>query len=59
MNWEKKTVTIVTKAYPEQSKRHGSVACTAGITNDGKWIRLYPIDMRYFVGNNKISKLIS
>ena len=56
MNWEKKKITVVTKAYPEYSSRHGSVACTAGITTDGEWIRLYPIDMRYFVGNDKISK---
>ncbi len=56
MTWEKKTITIVTKAYPEKSRRHGSVACTAGITSDGEWIRLYPIDMRHFVGKNKISK---
>jgi len=56
MNWEKKKIAVVTKAYPEYSTRHGSVACTAGITKDGEWIRLYPIDMRYFVGYDKISK---
>lgn len=56
MTWEKKRVTIVTKAYPEPSTKHGDVACTAGITEDGEWIRLYPIDMRYFIGKNKISK---
>ncbi len=56
MNWETKRVTIITKAYPEQSKRHGSVACTAGITDEQEWIRLYPIDMRHFVGSSKISK---
>ena len=56
MNWETKRITVITKAYPEESSRHGTVACTAGITNDGEWIRLYPVDMRYFVGANKISK---
>jgi hypothetical protein len=56
LTWQKKRVTIVTKAYPEYSKRHGSVACTAGITEDGDWIRLYPIDMRHFSGIDKISK---
>jgi len=56
LTWQKKRVTIVTKAYPEYSKRHGSVACTAGITDDGEWIRLYPIDMRHFIGQDKISK---
>ncbi|MCK5561279.1 MAG: hypothetical protein KAJ51_11815, partial [Thermoplasmata archaeon] len=56
MTWEKKKVLVVTKAYPEPSKRHGNVACTAGITTEGEWIRLYPIDIRYFIGRNKISK---
>ena len=56
MTWEKKRITVVTKAYPEPSSKHGDVACTAGITDDGEWIRLYPIDMRHFVGARKISK---
>jgi hypothetical protein len=56
MTWEKKNICVVTKAYPEYSSRHGSVACTAGISKDGEWIRLYPVDMRYFVGKEKISK---
>jgi len=56
MTWMKKRITIVAKAYPEPSSKHGSVACTAGITKDGEWIRLYPIDVRYFSGKKKISK---
>lgn len=56
MNWEKKRIAVITKAYPEQSKKYGSVACTAGITEDGDWIRLYPVDMRHFIGKDKISK---
>jgi len=56
LTWEKKRITIITKAYPEPSQKHGDVACTAGITEDGEWIRLYPIDMRHFIGENKISK---
>lgn len=56
MTWVKKRVTVITKAYPEPSRKHGDVACTAGITEDGEWIRMYPIDIRHFVGENKISK---
>ena len=56
MTWENKRVTIITKAYPEPSTKYGDVACTAGITDEGEWIRLYPIDMRYFIGKDKISK---
>ena len=56
MSWEKKLVTVVTKAYPEHSTKYGCVACTAGITEAGEWIRLYPIDTRHFIGTAKISK---
>lgn len=56
MTWEKKRVTIVTKAYPEPSTKHGDVACTAGITEEGEFIRLYPIDMRNFIGKDKDSE---
>lgn len=56
MTWKKKRITVITKAYPEHSKKHGSVACTAGITEEGELIRLYPIDMRHFIGIDKISK---
>ncbi|UCF09146.1 MAG: hypothetical protein JSW28_05575 [Thermoplasmata archaeon] len=56
MTWEKKRVTVITKAYPEPSAKYGDVACTAGITDEREWIRLYPIDMRHFIGKDKISK---
>lgn len=56
MNWEKKKVLVVVKAYPESSKKHGSVVCTAGITEDSEWIRIYPIPFEYFRGNKRIPK---
>ncbi len=56
MSWEKKRVLITVKAYPEYSKKHGHVVCTAGLTDDGDWIRLYPMPMNFFQGSSKISK---
>lgn len=55
MTWEKKRVLVTVKAYPEKSKRHGSVVCTAGLTDKGEWIRLYPLPFSLFL-KNKISK---
>ncbi|MBI3559556.1 hypothetical protein HY087_00315 [Candidatus Gottesmanbacteria bacterium] len=40
-------VLIVVKTYPHPSKKYKEIVCTAGITENGKWIRLYPIDYRY------------
>ena len=56
MTWEKKKVLVTVKAYPEKSKRHGTVVCTAGITDEGEWIRLYPMPYSTFLGSSKIQR---
>lgn len=33
--------------YPHPSESHQELVCTAGITEDHEWVRLYPIDYRY------------
>ncbi len=39
-------VLITVKTYPALSKTYGETVCTAGLTNDGKWIRIYPVPFR-------------
>jgi len=39
-------VLITVKAYPAISKKYNETVCTAGITEDGNWIRVYPIPFR-------------
>lgn len=56
MTWEKKRVLVTVKAYPEKSKKHGIVVCTAGITDTGDWIRLYPMPFSTFLGPGKIQR---
>lgn len=41
--WEEKKVLITVKTYPVLSKKYDRLVCTAGITEDGEWIRLYPV----------------
>ena len=55
MTWEKKKILVTVKAYPERSRKHGPIVCTAGLTEEGEWIRLYPLPFSLFV-KNKISK---
>lgn len=38
-------VTVMT--YPHPSLKYQELICTAGITEAGEWVRLYPIDLRY------------
>ena len=40
-------VLITVMTYPDPSRKHQETVCTAGITESGKWVRLYPIDYRY------------
>jgi hypothetical protein len=43
---EKKRVYIVVKTYPNISKKYAELVCTAGVLEDGSWIRLYPVPFR-------------
>ncbi len=56
MTWEKKRVLVTVKAYPEKSTKYGTTVCTAGITDEGEWIRLYPMPFSSFLGAEKIQR---
>ncbi|MDP2921465.1 MAG: hypothetical protein Q8O12_03745 [Candidatus Omnitrophota bacterium] len=45
-NWETKNILVVVKAYPSLSTKYGETVCVAGITEDNKFIRLYPVRFR-------------
>lgn len=47
MTYKKEKVLITAKTYPHPSKSHLELVCTAGVREDGSFIRLYPIDYRY------------
>jgi hypothetical protein len=37
---------IIVKAAPQLGEKHGETVCTAAITRDRRWVRLYPIAFR-------------
>lgn len=43
---EKLKVLITVKTYPIPSKKYDELVCTAGVTETGNFIRLYPINFR-------------
>ena len=49
-------VLIVVKTYPRPSAKYRELVCTAGITVNGKWVRLYPISYRYLDYNKWYKK---
>jgi len=49
-------VLILVKTYPTLSKKYSELVCTAGITEDYKWIRIYPIPFRLLEYEKKYQK---
>ena len=52
----RKKVLVAVKTYPTVSQADIEVSCTAGFTEDGDWIRLYPIPFRFLDSDSKYSK---
>lgn len=48
MSYETKRVLVTAKAVPVPSKKYHNSVCTAGITEEGEFIRLYPIPYTTF-----------
>lgn len=46
MTYERKRIYVVVKTYPTISKEYSELVCTAGVLEDGTWIRLYPVPFR-------------
>ncbi|MBL8817012.1 MAG: hypothetical protein JNL58_13370 [Planctomyces sp.] len=49
-------VLILVKTYPLPSRGYQELVCTAGITEAGEWVRLYPIDYRYRPADQQFDK---
>ena len=55
-SWEKKRVLITARTYPTPAKKGVEVSCTAGITDQGEWIRLFPIPYRFLESDKRFKK---
>jgi hypothetical protein len=42
----KSRVLITVKTYPTLSRKYGETVCTAGVHEDGSWVRIYPVPFR-------------
>ena len=56
MGWERRRALIVVKTYPTPARRGVEVSCTAAITEDRNWLRLFPIPYRFLADNQKFRK---
>jgi hypothetical protein len=53
---ERKRIYITVKTYPTLSEKYDELVCTAGICEDGSWIRLYPLPFRKLDNEQKYRK---
>jgi hypothetical protein len=54
--WSTKRVLITVRTYPLPAHRGIEVSCTAGVTSNGNWIRLFPIPYRFLKPDQRFTK---
>ena len=53
---EKHRILITVKTYPTLSRKYGETVCTAGVREDGTWVRMYPVPFRRLGEKEQYSK---
>src|SRR5690554_4654412 len=53
---EKQRILISVKTYPTLSRKYGETVCTAGVREDGTWVRIYPVPFRRLDEEEQYSK---
>jgi hypothetical protein len=53
---QRRRVLITVKAYPLPSRSYDELVCTAGITEEGEWIRIYPVPFRFLSNEGQYNK---
>lgn len=43
---ERERILVTVKTYPTLSRKYGETVCTAGLREDGSWVRIYPVPFR-------------
>ncbi len=56
MSLTKERIYIAVKTYPTISEEYSELVCTAGVREDGSWIRLYPVPFRLLKDDQKYPK---
>ncbi len=52
----KERILVTVKTYPTLSRKYGETVCTAGIREDGSWVRIYPVPFRRLGEAERYSK---
>jgi len=52
----KTKLLITVKTYPSVTRKYEEIVCTAGITESGKWVRIFPLKFRELPFANQFKK---
>lgn len=55
----RRKVLITVTTYPLPSRSYDELVCTAGLLENGEWIRIYPIPLSFLVGQRQSGKIES
>jgi hypothetical protein len=55
-HWIKKRALITVRTYPTPSSKSVEASCTAGVTDSGEWIRLFPVPYRLMAEARRFQK---
>jgi hypothetical protein len=53
---EKKRIYVLVKTYPTISEKYAELVCTAGVLEDGSWMRMFPMPFRLLNDEQKYPK---
>lgn len=54
--WGRRRVLIAVRTYPVPATKSIEASCTAGISDDGQWVRLFPVPFRLMDEEKRFSK---
>lgn len=52
-------VLLTVTTYPLPSRSYDELVCTAGLLQNGEWIRIYPVPLSFLLGQRKSGKMQS
>lgn len=55
-DWSKRRVLILVRTYPVPAQKEVEVSCTAAVTADGQWLRLFPVPYRFLEEDRRFKK---
>ena len=55
----RKKVLITVATYPLPSRSYDELVCTAGMSESGEWIRIYPVPLSFLMGQRQSGKMES